>query len=274
MRLKKILEEKNQEKLFEKLHEELNSGKWIVRETKLYRGTDRSAKKVKVKDVRSRSGREPKDTESIVDELIHLFYEKCFSEYPNRRGSVFASTSAGSAKFYGKPHVVFPHKNAKISGRDADPHNVFEALSSKIKRLKKVWLKNKDKIDEIFDDFPEEDANKIRDLIFLFSGYDLNLIENENITCPKELAEYTDQLHKKYEEFSPQSLPFKKFLGLLDGVAYSINRYFENLELGYPKSDGFYGEVLVDGKYLQVEKNFFDEYYENFGHDLDWQNLL
>ncbi len=270
MRFKKLLEEKNQGKLFEKLHEELNSGKWIVRETKLYRGTDRPTKKMKVKDVRSRSGREPKDTDNIVDELIHLFYDKCFSEYPNRRESVFASTSAGSAEFYGKPHLAFPHKNAKISGRNADPHNVFEALSSKIKRIKKIWLKNKERINKVIGEFPKKDADKIRDLFFLLSGYDLSLIQNESITCPEKLVKYTDQLHKKYEDFSPQSLPFKKFLGLLDGVVYSINRYFENLELGYPKPDGFYGEIMIDGKYLQVEKNVFDEYYANFDHNLDW----
>ena len=270
MRFKKLLKEKDQEKLFEKLHEELNSGEWIVRETKLYRGTDRPTEKIKVKDVRSRSGREPKDTDNIVDELTHLFYGKCFLEYPNRRESVFAATSAGSVEFYGKAYVIFPHKNAKISGRNADPHNIFEALSSKITKIKKVWLKNKDQINEVLEEFPKEDSDTIRDLFFLFSGYDLSLIQSESISCPGNMAEYTDHLHKKYEGFSPQSLPFKKFLGLLDGVAYSINRYFEKLELGYPKSDGFYGEVMLDGKYLQVEKNLFDEYYMNFDHNLGW----
>lgn len=263
MRFKKLLKESEREEALEKLHEKLNTGKWIFRKPWIYRGT-KSDESIKVKDVSSRKNRTPKDTDDFVDKLLHIIYEHCYSDYPKRQESIFATTSTGGAAFFGDLFVIFPSKKAKISSRGGDPHDLFTNLEVKINEIRNLWESNSDEIVKYIKSLPKEEERKIYSITSFLSGLDMRFDHND-IPCPEHLDHYVDDFVTKHgnglrtEPEGVQDLIHKS-----DHAALLLKKYFSNIDLNYPDQGDYAGEVMIDGEYLQVEKELFDDYYKNY----------
>lgn len=256
MRLKSVLVEADKEKEFEKAKEALleikDSSQWIVKEPILFRG--RSVKKndqkyIEAKKTKKRRG--TKDTHKGVDELIHGFYESCYTNYPQRRYSRFATTDYKIASNYGNQvFVIVPHVDANLSALYLDSFNLFMTVEQELRSLEKKQRNNHEHFDTL--------SPRVQEILEVTQNVfksNKNWEEVQKLPCPAEIYDLIKEdidLHVENDILNSLHDPLK--------TAYlNILQYFKKTEKGYPKVGEDAEDVMFEGKYIQVHKKVFDE---------------
>lgn len=256
MHLKSVLCEANKEKEFKKAKEDLleieGSSQWIVKEPVLFRG--RSVKKdnqkyIKAKKTKKRRG--TKDTHEGVDELIHGFYESCYTNYPQRRYSRFATTDYKIASNYGNQvFVILPFKEAKLSALYLDSFNLFMTVEQELRSLEKEQRNNHGHFETL-----SSEVQEILEVTQNVFKSNKNWKEVQKLPCPVEIYDsIKDDMdrHVKNDILNSLHEPLK--------TAYlNILQYFKKTKKGYPKKGEEAEDVMFQGKYIEVHKTLFDE---------------
>lgn len=270
MRLKDILESANEEQRIKKLHDQLQTGKWIYQRPLLFRGlTVGQDSSLLIKQTTER--KEPRDTAGYVDRIIHGFYTNCYPELPHRRESRFATTSLVSARHYGNVYLIFPSYDANISTGQVDPYDIFETMKSKLKlfvgRYHKLhndygqeWI-DKNMSDELYN-IMRAIANLVK------GGYDYT--DMKDLPCPKALRDKIRSFNISLDEEAYQVLVNDLEIFLPLNLALSeAYQYFKGLEEGYPYNDGTGEEVMFEGEYLQVGINLYTKFAERYDYAIE-----
>lgn len=264
MKLKRILEQTQLEQKYRELDEYLEGDDFIFQEPFIYRGTENITPDIFVKDVSGRTGREPRDAEDLVDSIINDFYIQCFPDLPKRRESSFATAYEGDAEHFGRVYAVFPHKNANITHSSIEPYDLFIEMSGYIEELKTVWEDHSTEIVDWFQSkFGSHTSEPLFDIAGYLSGKDQRGFEANNLMCPKELLSYIMKFQEDHTNALTMTKGPSKLVYTTNHIIYRIRKYFKNLDSGYPSNKDKASEVVIDGKYLQVEYTFFHQYLDN-----------
>ncbi len=248
----------------EDLKNQLNTGNWIVKEPLLYRGREWDGL-MKVKDSERYEKREPRDTKLHYDYLIHHFTVNCYPNLPDRRKSRFALTHFGDTNIFGdETYVIFPHKDAKIAYSYMDPYDFIVDMPKRkqgfIKGLKPFFKDGKEKTSlykKYEDQISKEVKNLMSDLYDVYNGSEMPL---SRYGCPEEILEMLNNELDKFNGDEPGEI--RKVISGLSNLIWIFEsvvlEYFEIFNTGYPENkDMGAGEVLYQGKYLQVHRDLF-----------------
>lgn len=258
MRFKDLLFEYSDEEL-ERLDKTVQEGNWLYNfDRPIYRASKVQSENFKVKETTKR--KKTRDTIFYVDELIHLFYNHCFPNLPDRRHSRFGSVFRDNIETYLDPtqsmekesYVIFPHASAKISSRIEDPFTVLDEIKTFTDRIFNYPL------DGNFNDLMGYIGERSQ-YLYKFVTF-LNDLRNQKtpdasiseLGCPKKLE---SKVKREVE-----TLENDKFENSTLNAAQNIYLYFDDIEPGYPKSSKQGGEVMWDGKYLQIKEDFYEHY--------------
>ncbi len=256
MRLKSVIEEADKEKEFEKAKDALleieDSSQWIVRKPVLFRGKSVNKENLKYLEVKkTKRRRGTKDTHKGVDELIHGFYESCYTNYPQRRYSRFATTDYKIASNYGNQvFVIVPHEDAKLSALYLDSFNLFMTVEQELRSLEKRQRNNHEHFETLSPEVQE--ILKVTQNVFK-NNKDWRKVQK--LPCPPEIYDLIkDDMdrHVKNDILNSLHDPLK--------TAYlNILQYFKKTEKGYPKKPEEAEDVIFEGKYIEVHKKVFEE---------------
>lgn len=250
--------------LLSKLRGILKSNIYINKKPHLYRGRSWDGF-LKQKDSESKGRRPPVDTNPHYDFLIHDFTDGCFSDFPDRWHSRFATTHAPNTQKYGRSqYIIFPHKNCKLAYSKKDPYDIlvgkanvkkgFDNLTAFYSRFEKTALyeKHQNKI-----------SKKAQNVIRILNKiYHSNYMEYlSDIGCPSELFDHMNEQRSNFEVIELD----KAFSGILWILKAVVMEYFDSYTLGYPTSQSAgKGEVIYQGKYLQVSVELYNEYLKKY----------
>ena len=247
------------EEELERLDKIVQEDNWLYNFNRpIYRASKVQEENFKVKQTTER--KRTRDTIFYVYELIHLFYKHCFPNLPDRRHSRFGSVFRDNIETYLEPtqnmekesYVIFPHASAKVSSRIEDPFTVLD----EIKRF----------TDRVFEYPLDENSNDLMGYIkersqhiYKFVKF-LDDLKNQKtpdvsaneLGCPEKLESKIKREVKALEN--------DKLENYVLNAAQNIYLYFDDIESGYPKSSKQGGEVMWDGKYLQIKEDFYEHY--------------
>lgn len=258
MRFKDLLLEYSDEEL-ESLDKVVQEDNWLYNfDRPIYRASKTQDENFKVKETTER--KRTRDTIFYVDELIHLFYQYCFSNLPDRRHSRFGSVFRDNIETYLDPtqntekesHVILPHASAKVSSRIEDPFTVLDEIKRFTDRIFKYPL------DEKFNDlmgYIEERSQYIYKFVKFLDGLKNQKTPEVSISelgCPEKLESNIKREVKALEN--------DKLENSILNATQNICLYFDDIESGYPKSSKQGSEVMWDGKYLQIKEDFYEHY--------------
>jgi len=247
----------------EELKKQLNTGNWIVKKPLLYRGRGWDGL-MKVKDSERYEKREPRDTKRRYDYLIHHFTVNCYPNLPDRRKSRFALTHFGDTNIFGdETYVIFPHKDAKIAHSYMDPYDFMVDLPKRKQGfggLGPFFEEDKEKTSlykKYEDQISKEVKNLLSDLYDIYKGSEVPL---SHYGCPEKILEILNNESDKFNKGEHEKL--QKIVWGLDNLIWIFEsvvlEYFEIFNNGYPENkDMGAGEVLYQGKYMQVHRDLF-----------------
>lgn len=263
MKLKEIVENiQDREALFQRLDDEFSKDYFIFQRPYVYRGTNRDSEPIQRKDVSSRKERDPRDTQDIADEVIHVFYKQCYPTYPKRRESIFCTSSPSYASNFGNVYAVFPGRFARMAYRPRDPHDLLLNIGDDLDLIKRLWEGHSKAISEGFKDLSGSVANRIQYITSFLATKDMRF-EGNNLSCPHDMyQEVKSYLEKHREKLEDEYLALEELLNVSRIALRRTGKYFNSFEQGYPELNENPGEFMVDGEYLQVKKEVFDEYLE------------
>lgn len=268
MKLKNIL----QETLFEdveKLHEELESGKYVLAEKKLYRGMTTKIESFTHRSARKR--REPQATTKAADTLINELLSSFFPSEPERRKSSFGSPSKSFASSFGpETNMIIPHKNAKVRFYDDDTwprytSNIGNKVNSGVRKLNNLNLSSKNKsLGEKFEKLRKKYDPKIID--FIYGVYEMKSYNDPGIFKDSvsqflkfinlygKLRSFTKS--KKVKNNLPSEILYAsvKFLKALSTFKDYVNNGHEEYHTNTR-------EVIVEGDHLIVNPNWFNKHF-------------
>lgn len=243
-----------EDKELQTLQELKKSEEWIFNNPPLYRGkySNEVQDYLEFKITSERRG--TKDTAKYVDTIVHGFLKSCYSEFPDRRTSRFATTSKAGAEKYGDTiFVVVPHKSANVAYSPQDPYVLLDEMKNRLQDVAHTRLAHEDE----YDDLPDQLQNVIN--VFLDikrSGDSTKWKKVKNLSCPDEIHE----LVKQTIDFRIREDKTTKILRPLNKFLKRLTHYFNYLTLGYP--DDRVGEVMFSGKYFEVHLDLWQKFQE------------
>lgn len=254
----------------EELQKIISSGDWILKEPFLYRGREWD-EIFKVKDSTKYERRKTRDTKNRYDYLIHDFTVNCNPEYPDRWQSRFALTKQGDADIFGsETYVILPEKGSKLAYSEIDSYDILvdepKRKNAYAQGLRSFYKSVDSKeITAAYGNLKHEMSEDIKNLISdLHDVYRGKKVSISKYGCPNKILKF---LEGEMEKFDGSGASEKEIFRGLSKLAwifkFTIKEYFSSFSLGYPPTvDKGAGEVIYQGKYLQIHVELFNYFKE------------
>lgn len=264
MKLKKILKEQNKEKWVNILNNKINSGKWKVKDPKVYRGRSSEDKKP-VMEKETTGGRKPQDTKELVSILVNTFHKKCYPNFPSRDEVRFGTTDYAYARTFmnrspgteGETYVILPSNSTTVYYNPEDPIEIFEKIGSELVYFPSYfegWFRRKDeKMIDVWKRVPD-DFMYLADSLKEFT--DNRKIESQLIDELGCVSRLKGVIQSGNEYFNKNP----KWVESLKNIIENLEKYFSNLKKGWPEKEKEEDEVVFQGEYLQIENEIYNKW--------------